>query len=70
MRGGDELTFKLSQPHYDRARHTISYKVTPLNRKSLHGRAFRTAGTARTFGAASLTIQGAPQPLVTVQQTT
>ena len=70
MRGGDELTFKLSQPHYDGKRHTISYKATLLNKKSLRGRAFRAAGTARTFGPASLTIQGAPQPMVGVQQTT
>ena len=69
-RGGDEPTFKLSQPRYNRVRHTVSYKAKPLDNKSPPGRAVRAAGTEHAFGAASLTIQGAPQPSVNVQQTT
>ena len=69
-RGGDEPTFKLSQPRYNRARHMASYQAKPLDKKSLPGRAGRAAQAARTFGAASLAIQGAPQPSVDVQQTT
>jgi hypothetical protein len=69
-RGGDELTFKLSRPRYNRARHTVSYRAKPINNKPLPRRAVRAAGTARPFGPASLTIQGAPQPSVDVQQTT
>jgi hypothetical protein len=69
-RGGDEPTFKLSLPRYNRAHHTVSYQAKPLDKKSLPGRAGRAAQAARTFGAASLAIQGAPQPSVDVQQTT
>ena len=69
-RGGDEPTFKLSQPRYSRARHMVSYRAKPLDNKSPPGRAVRAAGTEHAFGAASLTIQGAPQPSVNVQQTT
>jgi hypothetical protein len=69
-RGGDELTFKLSRPRYNRARRTVSYRAMPLNRKPLPSRAARAAAPARPFGPASLTIQGAPQPSVAVQQTT
>jgi hypothetical protein len=69
-RGGDEPTFKLSQPRYSRARHMVSYKAKPLNNKPLPGRAVRAAATARTFGPASLTIQGAPQPSLDVQPNT
>lgn len=69
-RGGDEPTFNLSQPRCNRARHMVSYQAKPLDEKSLPGRAGRAAQAARTFGAASLAIQGAPQPSVDVQQTT
>ena len=69
-RGGDEPTFKLSDPRYNRARHTVSYKAKPLNNKTLPGRAVRAAATARTFGAASLTIQGASPPELDVQPNT
>jgi len=69
-RGGDEPTFKLSGPRYNRVRHMVSYQAKPLDKKSLPGRAARRAQAARTFGAASLAIQGAPQPSVDVQQTT
>jgi hypothetical protein len=68
--GGDEPTFMLSDPRYDRPRHMVSYKARPLDKKHLPGRAGRTAAVESTFGAASLTIQGAPQPSVDVQQTT
>ncbi len=69
-RGGDELTFKLSRPRYDRARHRVSYKVKWLGKGRLPSPAAQAAGAARRFGPASLTIQGAPQPSVDVQQTT
>jgi hypothetical protein len=69
-RGGDELTFKLSRPRYNRARQTVSYRAKPLNNKPLPSRAVRAAQTARRFGPASLTIQGASQPSVDVQQNT
>ena len=69
-RGGDEPTFKLGQPRYNRARHMVSYKAKPLNNKPLPGRAARAAATARTFGGASLAIQGAPQPSLLVEPTT
>jgi hypothetical protein len=60
-RGGDEPTFRLSRPRYNRARHTVSYRARPLNKKSLPGRAAHAAGAPRTFGAASLSIVAAPQ---------
>ena len=69
-RGGDEPTFKLSDPRYDRARHIVSYRAKPLNGKALPGRAGRAAQTGRTFGPASLTIQGAPTPSLLVRQMT
>jgi hypothetical protein len=68
--GGDELTFKLSRPRYNRARHTVSYRAKPLNNKPLSRRAVRAAGAAGSFGAASLTIQAAPQPSLGVEQST
>lgn len=73
MRGGEELTFKLSQPRDNRTHHLVSYKATPLDKKSL-----LATRTGHTFGPASLTIlpasasptlRGAPQPSVAVQQT-
>lgn len=54
-RGGDELTFRLSKPRYNRARHTVSYGAKPLDNKRLPG------GGGRKFGAASLTIVPAPR---------
>ena len=65
-RGGDELAFKLSRARFDRARHTVSYRARPLNDKPIP----RAAGAVRSFGAASLTIQAAPPPSLTVQQST
>ena len=69
-RGGDEPTYKLSDPRYNRARHLVSYKSAPLNQKALPGRPVRAAAAARTFGAASLTIQGASPPELDVQPNT
>ena len=58
-RGGDEQTFKLSRPRYNAGRRGVSYKVRPLGRARLS----RAAGVRRLrrFGAASLSILGAPQ---------
>jgi hypothetical protein len=69
-RGGDELTLKLSQPRYNAARRTVSYKMKRLGNGRLPSRAAQTAGAARRFGAASLSMVGAPQGSVTVQQIT
>jgi hypothetical protein len=69
-RGGDEPTFKLSQPRYNRARHLVSYRAKPLNNKSVPARAVRAAATARAFGPASLTIEGASPPELDVQPNT
>ena len=69
-RGGDEPTFKLSQPRFNRARQMVSYEAKPLDNKRLPGRSARAAQTARMFGPASLTIQGAPTPSMTFQPNT
>ena len=62
-RGGDEPTFSLSKPRYNASRHTVSYAAKPLNRRSLPSRGARAAqsGSAQQFGAASLSMVGAPQ---------
>jgi len=57
-RGGEELTVTLSQPRYNAARDTVSYVVTRMKGR-LPGRAAGAAGSARSFGAASLSIVGA-----------
>jgi hypothetical protein len=68
-RGGDELTFKLSNPRYNRARRTVGYRAKPLNHKPLPSRAAaQAAGAARRFGPASLSMVAAPQGSVNVQQ--
>ncbi|MGH3340787.1 MAG: hypothetical protein ACRDPL_18415 [Propionibacteriaceae bacterium] len=68
-RGGDELTFKLSKPRYNRARRTVSYKAKPLNHKPLPSRAAaQAAAAARRFGAASLSIVSAPSGSVNIAQ--
>jgi hypothetical protein len=57
-RGGDEPAFRLSEPRYDAARKTVSFRAQPLDHKSLPGRgahATALAGT-RTFGAATLSV--------------
>jgi hypothetical protein len=69
-RGGDELTFKLTKPRYNRARRTVSYKVKRLANGGLPGRAAaQAAAAARRFGAASLSIIGATQPSVSLTNT-
>jgi hypothetical protein len=65
-RGGDELTFKLTKPRFNLARRMVSYKIQRLGKGRLPSRAARAAGIARRFGAASLSIQGAPSPVVNV----
>ena len=60
--GGDELTFRLTRPrYYSATRRTVSYEVTQLNHASLPGRAARAAAGTQQFGAAALSIVGAPQ---------
>jgi hypothetical protein len=60
-RGGDEPIFRLSRPRYSAAHRTVSYRAKPLNSKPLPRRAARAAGAAGRFGAASLSMVGAPQ---------
>jgi hypothetical protein len=69
-RGGDELTYKLSRPRYNAARRTVSYKIKGLGDGRLPSRAAQAAGAPRRFGAASLSMVGALQGSVTVQQIT
>ena len=69
-RGGDELTFKLSRPRYNAARRAVSYKFKRLGDGRLPSRAAQVAGAQRRFGRASLSMVGAPQGSVTVQQIT
>jgi hypothetical protein len=54
----------------DGVRHLVSYRAKPLDNKRLPGHAVRAAATARTFGPASLTIQGASAPELDVQPNT
>ena len=69
--GGDEPAFALSRPRYDRDRRTVSYRAKPINDGRVpRGAAARAAQKATSFGAASLTIQAAPPPALTVEQTT
>jgi hypothetical protein len=59
-RGGDALTYELSQPRHIHARRTVSYKAKPLGNGRFPSRAAAHAATAeRQFDAASLSIQGA-----------
>jgi hypothetical protein len=60
-RGGEEPTFRLSQPRHSATNGTVSYMAKPLNNKPLPSRAARAAGAAVQFGAASLSIVGATQ---------
>ena len=59
--GGDELPLKLSRPRYKASRGTVSYRAKRLNKRPLPRRPARASGIAlRRFGAASLSIIGAP----------
>jgi hypothetical protein len=59
--GGDELALKLSRPHYNASRGTVSYRAKRLNKQTSPRRPARASGVAlRRFGAASLSIVGAP----------
>jgi len=65
QRGGDELTFTLSNPRF--AHGTVSYQVRRLNHGRLRGRRARAAQSAQQFGAASLSIVGGTTgPTVTI----
>jgi hypothetical protein len=62
-RGGEEPTYRLSRPRYNAARHTVSYRAEPLDKKKLPGGAARSAALQPSrFGAASLSI--VPHPRV------
>ena len=69
QRGGDELTLRLTRPHY--AHGTVSYQVRRLNHGRLPGRDARGAQSAQQLGAASLSIVGGTTgPTVTIDTTT
>jgi hypothetical protein len=55
-RGGDEPAFRLSRPRYNRARRSVSYRVSRLNRRSIPRGTARAAQGTTQFGAASLSI--------------
>lgn len=59
-RGGDEPVFRLSQPRYNAARQTVSYRAERLNNRSLPRRAAQAAqsSTPGRFGPASLSMAG------------
>jgi hypothetical protein len=63
LRGGDEPTFRLSDPRYSAKRHTVSYRARPLGGARLPSGTARAAGLKgpREFGAASLSIVGHPR---------
>jgi hypothetical protein len=64
QRGGG-MVLRLSRPRYNASRGTVSYRVRRLNKRTLPSRAARPSGIlARRFGAASLSIVGAPQVTV------
>lgn len=69
--GGDELTLRLSRPHYNAGRRTVSYRVRQLGNGRLPRRGAGAGGFMRRFGPASLSILGAPEatdgPSVQVQ---
>lgn len=54
QRGGDELAFTLSDPRYNAARRTVSYRAKPLAKRT--ARASSAAAATRSFGAASLSV--------------
>ena len=59
--GGDELALKLSRPRYNASRGTVSYRARRLNKRTLPRRPARASGVVMSrFGAASLSIVGAP----------
>ena len=58
-RGGDEREFRLSRPRYSAARQRVSYRVRGAKRAQPSSSA--AARAPRRFGAASLSILGAPQ---------
>jgi hypothetical protein len=62
-RGGDEQAFKLSRPRYNAARRRVSYRARRLGSNRPRRPVSRGAGfrRLRRFGAASLSILGAPQ---------
>ncbi len=55
-RGGDEPALRLSRPRYNRARRSVSYRVTRLNGRGVPRRTARAAQGTTQFGAASLSI--------------
>jgi hypothetical protein len=61
QRGGQELALRVSRPRYNAARQTVSYRVKRLRKRSLRASAAAAApaGSARRFGAASLSLVAA-----------
>jgi len=54
QRGGEELVFRLSKPRYSAKRSTVSYRATPIAKRS--ATAGVLAAARRHFGAASLSV--------------
>jgi hypothetical protein len=54
-RGGDELAFTLSDPRYNAARRTVSYRAKPIAKRIATASA-ATAAAPRSFGSASLSV--------------
>jgi hypothetical protein len=61
-RPGRPVALRLSRPRYNASRRRVSYRAVPLNKSRASGRAARAA-VPRRFGAASLSILGAPAVL-------
>ena len=61
-RRGRRVPLRLSRPHYSASRHRVSYRAVRLNTGRRRGRVAGALGLRR-FGAASLSILGAPAVL-------
>jgi hypothetical protein len=57
------VALRLSRPRYNASRHRVSYRAMPLNQGRGRARVARAAPVPRRFGAASLSIVGAPAVL-------
>jgi hypothetical protein len=59
-RPGEERGFQLSRPRYEASRQTVSYHVERLSKAARAAKVGSAAQASDTFGAASLSIVGAP----------
>lgn len=56
QRGGDELTFRLSQPRYHARSGSVSYRAEPISKRARAAAARASAAATRSFGSASLSV--------------